>query len=92
MSDTRIAFLVTVIYGIVETLEKFGLKKKYAHLLAIPLGILGSFFFIPSISTREHFIYGTLAGFISVGTCDTLCNVVDNIKHVLPSTIKKTDN
>lgn len=81
MFDNKILLLTTLIYGIVETLEKFGLKKQLAHPIAIPLGIIGSFFILPSTSLYEHIINGIYAGLMSVGTCDTLCNVVDRVKE-----------
>ncbi|MCT4619841.1 MAG: hypothetical protein N4A62_10690 [Marinisporobacter sp.] len=79
MIDPKIGILVAVIYGIVETLEKFGLAKKYAHLLALPLGVVGSFFFLQFSSIAEYIVYGLFAGIASVGTCDTFCNVFDTI-------------
>jgi hypothetical protein len=78
MFDTKILILTSLVYGIVETLEKFGLEKKYAHLLALPLGILGSFVIIPATSIAEYVLHGIYAGLLSVGTCDTLCNIVSS--------------
>ncbi|QXM07415.1 hypothetical protein KVH43_06975 [Crassaminicella indica] len=78
--DSKIGILIVVVFGITETLEKFGLAKRYAHLIALPLGVLGSFLFLKFSSTAEYIIYGLFTGIASVGTCDTVCNVVSNIK------------
>ncbi|MCT4596243.1 MAG: hypothetical protein N4A57_18510 [Anaeromicrobium sp.] len=72
---SKLAILAAIIYAIVETLEKFGLSRKYAHLLAIPLGIAGGFVFLRYSSPIDNVIYGIFAGITAVGTCDTLCNV-----------------
>ncbi|QZY54368.1 hypothetical protein [Crassaminicella profunda] len=81
MIDSKIGILIAVVFGIVETLEKFGLAKKYAHLIALPLGVIGSFFFLELPSTAEYIIYGLFSGVAGIGTCDTLCNVLGNIKE-----------
>lgn len=72
--------LIPVAYAIIETAEKFGLSRKYAHLLAIPLGILLSFLGTNNLSIKEYIFYGILIGLGSVGACDTLCNSMDLIK------------
>lgn len=77
-----IGFLISLVYGIVETLEKFGLKRKYAHLLAFPLGILGSFLYLKLGAFREYIAYGLLIGLASTGTCDTLCNAFEIGKRI----------
>jgi hypothetical protein len=79
--DSKIGILIAVVFGIVEILEKFGLAKKYAHLIALPLGVMGSFFFLNLPSTGEYVIYGLFSGVAGIGTCDTLCNVFGNIKY-----------
>jgi len=71
-----IGILVVLVYSIVETLEKFGINRKYAHLLAIPLGIVCSLFALHG-SMKELIIKGLLIGFGSVGACDASCNIVD---------------
>ncbi|MTI48574.1 hypothetical protein [Sporosalibacterium faouarense] len=77
---TKIILLISIIYGIVETLEKFKLQKKYAHLLAFPLGIIGSFLFLQLSSIKEYILYGIFIGITSVGTCDTFCNIFEVIQ------------
>jgi Na+/serine symporter len=75
-----IGLLVAIVYTIVETLEKFGMKRKHAHLLAIPLGIaVGIFAFEDEIFYRKV-VYGIFVGILSVGSCDTACNLVDIFK------------
>lgn len=74
-----IGVLVVLVYSIVETLEKFGISRKFAHLLAIPLGLVCSFLVLQG-SLKELIIKGLLIGFGSVGTCDTSCNIVDWVK------------
>ncbi|WHH57882.1 hypothetical protein [Petroclostridium sp. X23] len=78
--DLSFTLLIPIVYALVETLEKFGLKRKYAHLLAIPLGILVSFLGLDNLLIREYVFYGILIGVGAVGTCDTLCNAVGVLK------------
>lgn len=78
--DSKIGILIAVVFGIVEIAEKFGLAKKYAHLIALPLGILGSFLFLKLPSASDHIIYGLFTGIAAVGSCDTICNVIGNIQ------------
>ena len=74
-----IGVLVVLVYSIVETLEKFGINRKFAHLLAIPLGLVCSLIVLQG-SLKELIIKGLLIGFGAVGTCDTSCNIVDWMK------------
>lgn len=76
------SFLIAVVYGIVETLEKFGMERKYAHLLAIPMGFLTSFLFLNCSTFKEYMLMGLLIGIGAVGTCDTICNTVNSIKII----------
>ena len=76
-------FLVTLVYGIVETLEKFGLRRRFAHLLAIPLGILSSFSLLTCNSPKDYIFKGLLIGICAVGACDTTCNIVDAARALL---------
>ncbi len=78
--DSKVIILITIVYAIIETLEKFGLSKKYAHVLALPLGIISSFLLLELASSIDYVLYGIFIGLISVGTCDTFCNIVDIIK------------
>jgi len=78
--DTTFIILIPIAYAIIETAEKFGLNRKYAHLLAIPLGILLSYLGTHTMTIKEYTFYGILIGLGSVGACDTLCNAVDVIK------------
>ena len=80
MADVGV--LILVVYSIMETLEKFGLRRTLAHLLAIPIGLLSSFLFLQG-SCPELLVKGLLIGFGSVGTCDTSCNIADLIKSRL---------
>lgn len=72
--------LVALVYSVTETLEKFGVERKYAHLLAIPLGVLSSFWGLHCASNIDSIVYGVLIGLGAVGSCDTLCNVVNSLK------------
>lgn len=74
------AVLILVAYAIVETLEKFGVKRKYAHLAAIPIGLALSFLVLNGITLAGHILYGILIGLGAVGSCDTLCNIVDTLQ------------
>ncbi|WP_407307709.1 hypothetical protein [Desulfosporosinus sp. SB140] len=74
-----IGMLIVLVYSIIETLEKFGINRKFAHLLAIPLGLICSFIFLQG-SLRELIIQGLLIGLGSIGTCNTSCDIVDWIK------------
>ncbi len=67
--------LIPIVYIIVETLEKFGLQKKYAHLLAIPLGGIFSFGLLLNMSVYQHILYGVIIGIGAVGSCDTLTHM-----------------
>lgn len=80
-----IALLTAVVYSLVESFEKFGLKRKYAHILAIPIGILTGFLGFPLEMIANRIFYGLIIGILSVGTCDTACNIVSIIR-------KETDN
>lgn len=81
MIDSKTGVVIAVIYGIVETLEKFGVARKYAHLIALPLGVLCSFLFLEFSSPSEYILNGLLFGLVSVGSCDTFCNIVNSIKE-----------
>lgn len=80
MMNTDFSLLVALVYGVIETLEKFGLNRKYAHLLAIPLGILSSFWRLHCASNVDSIVYGVLIGLGAVGSCDTICNVVNSLR------------
>lgn len=67
--------LIPVVFIIVETLEIFGVKQKYAHLLAIPLGIIFSFGVLQNISEYQNLLYGIIIGIGAVGSCDTLTHI-----------------
>lgn len=82
---TDLAFVIVLIYAIVESLEKFGLNRKTAHLLAIPLAIISSFAWLPGVSIKDHILKGLLIGIAAVGTCDSTCNLVDLAKGKLGS-------
>ena len=71
-----IGILVVLVYSIIETLEKFGINRRYAHLLSIPLGLVFSFLVLHG-PLNELIIKGLLIGFGSVGACDASCNIVD---------------
>ena len=79
--DANFLALIPVVYAIVETAEKFGLKRSVAHLCALPLGILVSFLAFPNKTVTENFIYGILLGFGAIGTCDSVCNAMELIKN-----------
>lgn len=76
-----IGLLAALVYAIVEGLEKLGIRRKYAHLLAIPIGIGISFLGFPSEAILNKIFYGVIIGILSVGTCDTACNAVDIFKN-----------
>ena len=78
---TELAFAIAFVYAIVESLEKFGLSRRIAHLLALPLGIITSYAYLPGTSIREHLLKGMLIGLAAVGTCDSTCNVIDLSKR-----------
>ena len=75
-----IGLLTVLVYSIVESLEKFGVKRKYAHLLAIPIGVIISILGFPAEVILTRVIYGFVIGILSVGSCDTVCNAVDVFK------------
>lgn len=77
-----IGLLTALVYSIVESLEKFGLSKKYSHLLAIPIGISLSLLELPVTGVLNRVFYGLIIGIISVGTCDTVCNIVNTFKDI----------
>ena len=83
---TELGLLVALVYSIVESLEKFGLDRKFAHLTAIPLGILSSFGLLQCASIREYFMKGLFIGIGAVGTCDTACNVVAKVQEIIKRT------
>lgn len=75
----EIWILAALVYAVVESLEKFGLKRKYAHLLAIPLGIGASFLKFSTSSILNRIVSGIAIGVLSVGTCDTACNIAGTL-------------
>lgn len=77
----EIALLTAIVYAFVESLEKFGVSKKYAHLLAIPAGIGISLLGFSASTIPNKIGYGVIIGVLSVGTCDTTCNIVDTFKN-----------
>ena len=76
----EIWLLTALVYAVVESLEKFGVSRKYAHLLAIPIGISISLLEFSTSNILNKIFYGVIIGILSVGTCDTACNVVDTFK------------
>lgn len=72
--------LAVLVYAFVESLEKFGISRKYAHLLAIPIGIIMSFLEFPTNTILNKILYGIVIGVLSAGTCDTACNIIDTFK------------
>lgn len=82
MLDSKTGVLIAVIYGIIETIEKLGLDKKYAHLIALPLGVLFSFLFLEYPSPSEYVLNGLSFGLVSVGSCDTFCNIRNAVKEL----------
>lgn len=76
----ELLILIGFVYAIVESLEKLGLSRRIAHLLAIPLGILSSFGLLQCASILECFAKGLLIGICAVGTCDTACNILAKFK------------
>jgi hypothetical protein len=70
-----------IVYAIVEGLKKFGLNKKYAHILALPISIGLSVWGFPVDGVMNKVIYGVIIGILSVGSCDTACNVVNVFKE-----------
>ena len=79
-NSNDILLLTSLVYSFVESLEKFGLRKKYAHLLAIPIGIIISVLEFPAFSILNKIFYGIVIGVLSIGTCDTACNIADIVK------------
>lgn len=75
----EIWILAALVYAAIEALEKFGLKRKYAHLLAIPMGICVSFLKFSTSNILNKIISGIAIGVLSVGTCDTACNIADTL-------------
>lgn len=74
----EIGLLTALVYAVVESLEKFGVSRKYAHLLAIGISI--SLLEFSTSNILNKIFYGVIIGILSVGTCDTACNVVDTFK------------
>ena len=72
--EIQFAALIPIVFVIVENIEKLGVKKNIAHLLALPIGIIVSFGVIPDKNIFENIVYGLLIGFGAIGTCDTICN------------------
>ncbi|AWK52176.1 hypothetical protein DIC82_14735 [Clostridium beijerinckii] len=73
----EIWLLTALVYAFVESLEKFGVSRKYAHLLAIPIGVIISFLQFSTSNILNKIFYGVIIGVLSVGTCDISCNIVD---------------
>ena len=61
----NISLLTAVVYGLVESLEKFGLKRKYAHILALPIGILISFLGFQTEKILIKILYGIIIGIVA---------------------------
>jgi hypothetical protein len=76
-----VIFLIILVYSVMETMEKFGVSRTIAHLLAIPIGIIVSYAFLNSKSIFESVTKGILIGATAVGTCDTNCNIIDFAKR-----------
>lgn len=83
----ELGLLIALVYSVVESLEKFGLDRKLAHLIAIPLGILSSFALLQCTSIRNYLVNGLIIGIGAAGTCDTACNVAEKVKK----SIKRSD-
>lgn len=83
---TELGLLVALVFSIVESLEKYGLDRKFAHLIAIPLGILSSFGLLQCTSIQEYLIKGLFIGIGAVGICDTVCNVVATVQEIFKRT------
>ncbi|KLU67339.1 hypothetical protein DEAC_c05510 [Desulfosporosinus acididurans] len=77
-----LSVLIVIVYSIVETLEKYGVSPKTAHLFAIPLGFISSFLFL-SGTIKEHLLEGLLIGFGAIGVCDTASNLLSWVKSKL---------
>lgn len=75
----EIWILAALVYAVVESLEKFGMKRKYAHLLAIPIGVCVSFLKFSTSSILNRIVSGIAIGVLSVGTCDTACNIAGTL-------------
>lgn len=80
MVAIEIGLLIALVYSVVESLEKFGLDRGLAHLIAIPLGILSSFVLLQCTSIREYVVNGLIIGIGAVGSCDTACNIAEKVK------------
>jgi hypothetical protein len=76
----EIWLLTSLVYALVESFEKFGVCKKYAHLSAIPIGISISILEFSTGTILNKIFYGIIIGVLSVGTCDTACNIIDTFK------------
>jgi hypothetical protein len=72
--EIQFAALIPIVFAIVETIERLGVKRNVAHLLAIPIGIIISFGIFPDKNIFENIVFGLLIGFGAIGTCDTICN------------------
>jgi hypothetical protein len=72
--DVSFAAFIPVVNAMIEIAEKFGLKRKYAHLCAIPLGLLISFLAIANVTVAQNIIFGFVIGIGAAGSCDTLGN------------------
>lgn len=79
---TELGLLVALVFSIVEALEKYGLDRKFAHLIAIPLGILSSFGLLQCTSIQEYLMTGLFIGIGAVGICDTVSNVVATVQEI----------
>lgn len=72
--------LIPIVYALVETAEKFGLKRKIAHVCAIPLGILVCYVGLGNKNLINCLFYGILVGLGAIGSCDTICNIAEIVK------------
>lgn len=88
----QFAALIPIVLAIVKTIEKLGVRKNIARLLALPIGIVVSFGVIPDKNVFEHIVFGLLIGFGAIGTCDAVCNGKEVINGNKKSKKCKSEN
>ena len=79
---TELGLLVALVFSIVESFEKYGIDRKFAHLIAIPLGMFTSYGLLQCTSIKEYLIKGLFIGIGAVGISDTVSNVVATVKEI----------
>lgn len=72
--DAKFAALIPVVCAVVEAAARLGLKRKFAHLLALPLGPALCFLVMRDKTVAERILYGIIIGLGSIGTCETCRN------------------